>query len=1080
MALFKDHLRRILTPVDFDPFADHPATETLPLTDAQQEVWAAAQMGSSASASFNQCFVLHLKGRLSAEALRSALQGVVARHDALRTTFAADGRHQTVAARPPIEVPVVDLSCLDSAHRARVFADFLHHESVTPLNLGAGPLIRATLVKESDGQHVLVLTVHHIVCDGWSFGVILSDLAQLYGADRFGMPGALPELDSYREYVRTHAGGVRTADVEKSEAYWRQQLAGPLPVIELPSDRPRPRVRSYRAAAASRVVDRSLYRALKQVSARERCTLYATLLAGFQVFLARITGESDLIVGIPVAGQAQLPHGNLVGHCVNMLPLRVHVDLDAAFGDQLRRTTRGLIDAQDHQALSFGSLVSTLNLPRDLSRNPLVSVTFNVYKTDRPPVFDGLQLRLETPARSFVNFDLVLDIADSGDDLTVRCTCNADLFDRDTIDRWLGHYLVLLANVAKSSERRNATMPLLTDADREQLLTAWNDTDATFPRNVGVHTLVEAQAAATPGAIAVEAGCDHLTYAELDARANQLARHLRKLGVGRDTLVGLCVDRSLDMIVGLLGILKSGAAYIPLDASLPTARIESMLEDARPRALVTECRVKSGLPRCASAVVCIDSDWPSIAAEPAGRLDDPATGDDLAYVIYTSGSTGKPKGVQIPHRALVNFLCSMRESPGLAPDDVLLAVTTLSFDIAALEIFLPLIAGARLIMASRDEAIDGIALGRLIEAHGITVLQATPSTWRLLVESGWTGAARLKALCGGEALTRTLADELIGRCASVWNMYGPTETTVWSSVARVTGEAGPVPLGDPIANTRLYVLDTHGQLVPAGVPGELHIGGDGVARGYLQRPALTAARFIDDPFSAIPGARLYKTGDLVLRRADGRIEFLGRLDDQVKVRGCRIELGEIESVMRTHPDVRQVVVRVHEQGPEKLLVAYVATRLDGDALLPQLRAKLQSALPEYMIPGTFVLMRHLPLTSRGKVDLAALPSCGFERDVAAATFVAPRSAAERMLAALWADVLEHSQIGIHDNFFDLGGNSIAAAQLMARVRSTFSAELPVRTLFVAPTIAGLAEAIEASRWTRGHGGMPGVREEIEL
>ncbi|HLO02136.1 MAG TPA: amino acid adenylation domain-containing protein, partial [Symbiobacteriaceae bacterium] len=669
-------------------------------------------------------------------------------------------------------------------------------------------------------------------------------------------------------------------------------------------------------------------------------------------------------------------------------------------------------------------------------------------------------------ANRTAKFDLTLALIETQQGLEGVLEYNADLFDAGTIRRMAEHFRILLADAVANPEQTIGALPLLTVAEREQVLVAWNDTAVEYPSTACVHELIAAQADRTPDAVAVVCGDERLTYRELNARANQVAHYLRKLDVGPDTLVGLMMERSAAMVVGLLGILNAGGAYVPIDPSYPAERIEYMLQHSEAPVVLAEERLVANLPPAKAQVVCLDRDWETMSRESDANPLCTAQPGNLAYVIYTSGSTGRPKGVQIEHRTLVNFLWSMREQPGLTADDRLVAVTSISFDIAGLELYLPLLTGAQVVVASREVAADAAQLSALLAESGATVMQATPATWQMLRNTGWQNGGRVRVLVGGEALPRDLAAWMLAGAESVWNLYGPTETTIWSAVSRITSATGAIPLGRPIANTKLYVLDERQQPVPVGVAGELYIGGDGLARGYLHRPDLTSERFLADPFSPEPEARMYKTGDLVRYRADGTLEFLGRTDFQVKIRGYRIELGEIEATLALHPAVREAVVAVRQRAAgDKRLVAYLSAAGEQPTAAA-MRHYLREHLPEYMVPSAFVWLEAMPLTPNGKVDRKALPAPEAGDEMAAA-HTDPQTPVEEILVGIWAEVLGVPRVSIHDNFFELGGHSLLATQVLARIRDSLGADLPVRAMFERPTVAGLAALVEASLYAGG-------------
>ena len=1077
-----------LMPVDFDPFADAAVADVLPLTEPQREMWAAVQMGDEASCAYNQCYSLTLRGPLSVESMQSALRQVMDRHDALRISIGVNGEQQEISASSQIALPVIDLAHQSPQSRAAEIARILQVEGAQPFDLAVGPLLRATLVREAADLHRLIVTVHHIVCDGWSSAVLFNDLGRIYAADRHGLRAQSLAASPYRDYVARDAARADDGEARADEDYWAQQYADSIPVLELPLERPRPGIKTYNGGCQKLRLDESLCSALKKAGARHGCTLFVTLLAGFETLISRLSGQEDFVVGVPMAGQALLDNGHLVGHCVNMIPLRCRIEPAARFVDHLRNVRHTFLEAQAHQQLTFGSLVRRLNVPRDPSRTPLVCATFNIDKLGAPFDFGDLALEsVESPLKRFVNFEISINVVDTGGDLLLECEYNTDLFTSATIGRWLGHYRLLLEAIASDPGQRTDELPLLTDAERRQLLVEWNDTDADYPADALLHELFEAQVARTPERTALTAGATALSYAKLDARATRIAQALRSHGVSRGQRVGLCVERGTDMLAAVLGILKAGAAYVPLDPSFPEERLRFMADDAQLALLVSTTALAGSFGLSRERQLLLDADAKTIASAPDTHLPvDARTArpEDPAYVIYTSGSTGKPKGVVVPHRAVVNFLASMARAPGIGSDDVLAAVTTLSFDIAVLELQLPLMLGATVVIATHDDAIDGHALRALLEQHRATVMQATPATWRLLLEAGWMGRTLFKALVGGEAMPKDLADQLIARGVELWNMYGPTETTVWSTCARITDTANGIPIGKPIANTTVRILDTQRNLCPIGVPGELCIGGDGVALGYWNRPELTAERFIPDPFSTTPGATLYRTGDRARWRNDGTLEHLGRFDFQVKLRGFRIEMGEIEAGIAQHPAVREVAVLAREDAPgDKRLVAYLVAENPPADLVDQLRALIRTAMPEYMVPAHFVTLEALPRTHNGKLDRKALPAPSPEAVAPRGVAVAPRTPTEEMVMGVFRRVLDRTNFGVFDNFFDLGGHSLMAARIMLRLRAASGRDLPLRVLFERQTVSALAEAIDALAWLENSRRQPAVvdnREEIEV
>jgi amino acid adenylation domain-containing protein len=804
------------------------------------------------------------------------------------------------------------------------------------------------------------------------------------------------------------------------------------------------------------VLPKSLSESLKELSEREGATLFETLLAAFQTLLSRHTGQSDIVVGAIVPGREGVGMERLIGLFANTVIIRSDTESDPTFREMLWRVRDLWRRDCRYRNVPFDRLVSELQPERDLSRNPLFQVLFSLTPSTPASKLGWETADFEVDSGA-AKVDLQLQLSDGAEGILGRLTYNTDIFDGTTIRRMAAHFQTLLQGIVANPDQRLSRLPLLTEAERHQLLVEWNDTAVDYPRDRCVHHLFELQAERTPNATAIVFENECLTYGELNRRANQLAHHLAKLGVGPEVLVGILVERSLDMVVGLLGILKAGGAYVPLDPAYPRERVAFMLEDSEVPVLLTQRLLLGSIPDSRAKVVVLDSDWDEIAKEKTGNPVNKAGAENLAYVIYTSGSTGKPKGVQIPHRAVVNFLTSMSHQPGVTAQDRLLAVTTLSFDIAGLEIYLPLSVGASVEIVSRLVSSDGNQLLSRITSSKATVMQATPATWRMLLEAGWKGSPQLRILCGGEAVSRKLADQVLQKAESLWNMYGPTETTIWSTTLKFESGESVVSIGRPIANTEIFILDKVLQPVPIGVAGELHIGGDGLARGYLKRPELTSEKFITHPLSPDPQARLYKTGDLVRYLSNGNVEFLGRIDHQVKIRGFRIELGEIEAVLRQHPGIAETVVVAREDIPgDKRVVAYIVSAQAVAPTAAELRLFLKEKLPEYMIPSVFIGLKSMPLTPNGKVNRRALPAPEGLEMAPVEEFLAPRNEVESKLVKIWEDVLNVRPIGVRHEFFELGGHSLLAAKLMSLIARQFNKNLPIATLFDARTVEQLA------------------------
>ncbi len=1041
----------------FNPFAT-TIEASGPSTEPQREIWTATRLSDDASLAFNESVSLRLRGPLRLDALRIALFDVLARHDALRATFSDDGLSFLVASAEPVELQEHDWSALsESEFRAHMDA-LLRRVVNVPFSLEQGPLIRFELVRRSDDDHVLVISAHHIVCDGWSTGVIVTELAALYNEHLGVAAEPLPPAESFVEYAEQQALGS-SADIVADQQYWLKQFSGELPVLELPTDRARPALRTYNAEREDVVLPASLISAVRKATAREGSSLFAGMLAGFGALLRRLTQQDDIVVGVPVAGQAS-GHPTLVGHAVNMVPIRMQFAETTSFSDLVRSVRGAMLDAQDHQHLSFGALLQLLPIPRDPSRSPLVSVIFNFDKGVTPAMmpFDGVTASMHSTPRTFENFELFVNAVDLDGEVTLEVQYNTGLFDRATIQRWCALYRRLLELVAAEAMKTELrALPLLSDADRAQIESVQGFRQE-LPAKPLVHLLVDAQCRATPDAVAVDFEGKTITYRELGERANKLAEHLVAAGVTPGMPVGLCVERSIDMIVAQQAILRAGGAYLPLDPDYPADRLAFMIEDSRMAVVVAQESTRGQIPGGAN-VVLLDTDASAIAARSASFRPVEVDPNSPCYIIYTSGSTGKPKGVLNPHVATVNLLLSVQKVPGMKQSDRVLAITTLSFDIAVSELILPLTVGARIVLASREIATDGVRLKNLIASAGVTFIDATPATYRLLFAADWAGDPKLTVICTGEAMPKDIAVALVDKVGKVWNGYGPTETTVWSTFYEVTKPVSRILIGKPVANTQVYVLDALRQPVPFGVRGELYIGGVGVALGYLHRPDLTEQRFIADPFSDRPGARMYKTGDVVRLLQSGDLDYLGRNDNQVKLRGFRIELGEIEDALLHHPKVKQAAVIVREDRPgDKRLVGYIT--VDGDKVADaELRAHVKKTLPDYMTPQAFVTMSALPLTPSGKIDRKSLPAPDLNA-AGSEDFVAPRTETEKIVAELWGEALGIGRMSIVDDFFALGGHSLLASQVLARLRRDYGVNLPFRKIFEAPTVEQFARLVD--------------------
>jgi len=886
---------------------------------------------------------------------------------------------------------------------------------------------------------VLGLVLHHIAGDQWSMAIFGRELAMLYNQRRSGGRAALDPLPvSYMDYAHWQRSGKSQAQYDQQLAFWKRELVD-LPTVDLPIDLTRPKVWTMNGSFYQRKIPPKLFADLTALARNSGSTLFMALFAGFATLLQRISGQTDLPIGVPVANRTHSVIEGLMGTFVNTVVLRADLQGDPQFHELLARVRTTALDAFANQDVSFDRLVQEIGQRGDRSRAPLVQVLFNVTNAPmRDIALAGLTWEPVLLDRGGAQFELGFGV-DTELTHTVNVEYNTDLFQPGTIERLVGQYFTILEAVAAAPESRISRLPTL-PAEQRAILQAWNATAVSWPAQP-FPRLFEAQAARTPDNVAIAFEGQSLTYTELNSRANELALSL----VNADT-VGVCMKRSLQLLVSLLAVQKSGSAYVPLDPEFPVDRLAYMLSDSRARVLLTSGQLPSGL-EVPAGIKVVDVDAVSKGTR-ADNLPDSPGPQHAAYILYTSGSTGKPKGVVVPHGALANFLHSMRARPGLSASDILAAVTTVSFDIAGLELYLPLIVGARIELVSKQVATDGPELAQLLDRSGATLLQATPATWRMLIEAGWKGNGRCRALCGGEAVSRSLADDILDRVSELWNMYGPTETTIWSTVDRIERNAAPVSIGKPIANTQVHILDAAGERVPVGVTGEICIGGAGVATGYHNRPSLTAERFAPDPYSDVPGARLYRTGDLGRWGADGKLYHLGRSDHQVKIRGFRIELGEIEKALSAHSAVQHAVAAVREAGPEDpRLVAYVTCREGEDVTITDLKRFLRNQLPDYMIPSIIVTLVSMPLTPNGKVDRAALPDPFAGQPVETVIDELPATAMERVLADAWKSVLKVERIRAVDNFFELGGYSLLSLRVAKMIEKQTGRRLDPRTLF---------------------------------
>lgn len=1038
-----------------------------PLSFSQQRLWFFDQF-EPASFVYNVLTPVSLRGNLDVSALQEAFNHLVRRHEALRTTFEIrEGQPvQIIGQQQSIPIRRIDLSHQARPEQQEQFHAVFNDETCRPFDLKKGPLLRITLVRMAAEEHALLLAMHHIVTDGWSMNVLVREAVALYAMYSAGLaPGLSPLPIQYADFAVWQRSWLQGEVLEQQLAYWKQHLGAKPAVLELPTDFPRPAVQTYRGASFIFPFSPALSQSLKTFCRAQQATMFMVLLAAFNVLFHRYTGQQEIIVGSPIANRNRKELEGLIGFFANTLPMRTNVSGELSFREVLARLKEAALGAYAHQDLPFEYLVEQFHPERSLSHSPLVQVMFNFEPTiPQMAEMPGLSASLMDYDNKSAKFDLTLFARDHGTEIFGTLEHNVDLFTSETIERMAGHLLTLLSGIVANPDQPISGLPLLTRHERYQMLEEWNATEAACPQ-LCAHQIFEAQVHHAPNRTALIFENQELTYAQLNARANQLAHYLSSLGARPGKFVGIFMERSVEMIVAVLGVLKSGAACIPLDSVYPKERLTFMLEDSGAPVVVAQQAQAATLPVSGARLVCLDSEWQAISKEPENAPQVAVTPEDWMYVIYTSGSTGRPKGVVVPHRVLVNLVAWHQSS--LRQSQRTLQFASLNFDVSFQEIFSTFISGGVLVVPPEPLRLDLQALGQYIQQHPVERFHLPPVVLQKLAEEFTSHPEKFSAMrefvAGGEQLQITPAMVKFFRQLKdcrLYNHYGPSETHVMTSFPlpeQVDNWPALPPLGRPISNTELYLLDNYLQPVPIGVPGELYISGTCVVHGYLKRPALTAERFLPNPFSNKPGSRMYKTGDLVRYRPDGNVEFLGRNDFQVKIRGMRVELGEIEVELKRHPGVRDVAVVMHKDAQESRLIAYVVFHAGQTVSSKELRDFLHERLPDHMVPAVFVSLEAFPLTPSGKIDRRALPEPG--RPESTRGYVAPRTELEEVLAIIFSEVLQVERIGIFDDFFELGGHSLLATQISSRIREALHVELPVRRIFESPAIDGLARAM---------------------
>ncbi|MAU17385.1 MAG: non-ribosomal peptide synthetase [Muricauda sp.] len=1038
----------------FNPFAGPSIEVVIPVTQSQTEIWTACQFGGDdASRAYNDSLTITLRGSLDKPALENALKKVIQRHESLRGVFSADGRFMTVFNEIPLNIHYQDLSALDDSEKEKIIAEYLSEDANLVFDLEKGPLLKVGLVKKSDFEHALILTAHHIVFDGWSSGILLEELGSIYSAHVNSTPAVLPEAERFSSYADQQALFETSSEFKITEDFWLRQFDSTVPQVNMPTDFPRPPLRTFKSRRQDFILSKELLAKIKDVGIKNGCSLVTTLLAAFEVFISQKTGQNEIVVGLPSAGQSMSGKTQLIGHCVNLLPLRSTITFDTSFQTYLKKRKNELFDAYEHQNLSFGQLLQKLSIARDPSRVPLVPVVFNIdvgMSTD--VYFEGLTFEVYNNPRAYEAFELFLNASGTEEKLILEWSYNASLFKPSTISQMMASFEEIIARIIKNPSSSIGDII-------EEDYSAYDDlnkTEVSYPQ-VSLSELLGIQALTTPKKLAVQYNKTRVSYENLQKDVNRLAHQLEALGISQGDFVGVSLPRSEKLVITLMAIMQCGAAYVPLDPSYPVKRLDYMLQDSGAKYLITTQELQSKLS-AGTNILVLENLFSEIHKYLPEPLSVKVDNNRVAYLLYTSGSTGNPKGVPITHKNLVNFLYSMKGEPGINENDRLLSITTISFDIVGLELFLPLLTGATLVLTNDETSKDARLLLEVLQDENITILQATPTTWQMLLDTGWEKPLPIKALCGGEALPLGLAKKILERVDELWNMYGPTETTIWSAIKKITPNDQLITIGRPIANTQIYILNEQGLPMAPETVGEIAIGGDGVAKGYWMRPDLTADKFIRNTFNASGGHNLYLTGDLGKLLNTGEIQCLGRKDQQVKIRGHRIELEEIEETMNTLSEIQGSVVSAHND----LLTAYVVLvdkEMASQNIANKWKKQLRELLPGHMVPQQYFILNEFPATLNGKVDRKALSYQTQQKDnTTDCTAISTKN--EQLVATIWKNCLDVGKIDPDSNFFELGGHSMIAVKAMSLIEKETGKRLPLSALLEYPTVRQLASLLE--------------------
>ena len=1039
----------------FNPFAGPEIEKAIYTTKSQSEIWTSCSFGGNdANRAYNLSFTIDFDGLLNTPAMELAIQTLVNRHESLRATFSTDGVYMSIIKELSIGISKLNLSNLDEESQNGALEQYKKEDANYLFDLVNGPLIKVGLITFSEVKHSLIITAHHIICDGWSIGVILQELGIIYSAIVENKTPLLAESIAFSSYANKEQLFSNSNKYKEVEKYWINMYQENIPVVNLPTDNPRPSLRTYESGRLDFTLDSNLSVSIKKTGLSVGASFVTTLLAGFEVFLYQVTGQNDLVVGVPSAAQPANGMDNLIGHCVNLLPLRSNPKPNISFTDYLKKRKTDLFDADDHKHLSFGHLIQKLNVPRDPSRIPLVPITFNVDlgMTDRV-AFSNLNLELKSNPKSFESFEIFLNASGSEKNLVLEWSYNKNLFNPETIKKMMVSFEKILQKIVEDPSQ---TLAQITFQDYTNIYNKLNDTETSYP-NISLSELLSKQAEISPNNIALEYNNTKISYHDLHIRANQFAHFLTAQGVQSGDYIAVSYPRSPELVYAILGIIQCGAAYLPLDHEYPAKRIEYMLEDSKAKFLVTSKALSLILPKCSNTLL-IDDAMASLEQYPSTKLPKEVNPENVLYLLYTSGSTGKPKGAKISNRNVVNLLFSLENEPGIKETDRVPFISTISFDIASFELFFPLFKGASLILPDHETSKDGTLLYEMLEKEKISLIVGTTTTYMMLCESGWTKKLPIKICCCGEPLPLPAAKELLKRCDELWNLYGPTETTIFSSCKQIKTEETLISVGGPIANMQYYIVDEHLNLQPPNTVGEIAIGGLGVGKGYLGRPELTAEKFIPNIFSNKKDDLMYLSGDIGKLLPSNEVVCLGRIDHQVKVRGHRIEIGEIEQALMAIEGIKSAIVVAKTD----ILVAFITANSEIADEMEQIRFwrnELASQLPAFMVPHEFHILERMPKTLNDKIDRTALleykSNSQTEQD-----YTAPRTNEEKLVAEIWEENLKKKRIDIFSNFFEIGGHSIIAVTIVVKIQKMTGTRIPLSAIFQNPTIEKFAKLLK--------------------